>query len=180
MLDLDTMKFTYDYPMPAVAADIVLFNIPEYNLAYLRPNGAYGTKHIKVLLITRKDNGKLALPGGYMEIDEQTKDTAVRELEEEAGIYGMSLVPVGVFDAVDRDPRGRIISVAYTGITYGDCKVKAGDDAKEAEWFYYDQLPVDKIGFDHVEIIKKALPAVNYALDTHQWEMDQGRVKFYV
>ena len=94
--------YTYNYPHPAVTADCLVF--------------AHTDEGMKLLLIQRKNEpykGKWAFPGGFMDIDETTIDAARRELKEETGLVVGELHRVGIFDAVDRDPRERIITVAY-------------------------------------------------------------------
>ena len=94
--------YTYNYPHPAVTADCLVF--------------ARTDEGMKLLLIQRKNEpckGKWAFPGGFMDIDETTVDAARRELKEETGLVVGELHRVGIFDAVDRDPRERIITVAY-------------------------------------------------------------------
>ena len=137
-------KYGYDYPMPALTADVVMFY-------------KNGSEPMEVLLIKRKHDpyaGCWALPGGFMNIDETNHNAAVRELKEETDIMPHSLEPIGLFDAIDRDPRGRIITFAYWATT--DSKqVKAGDDAGEARWFKMTDLP--KLGFDHEIILSRAM-----------------------
>ena len=100
--------YTYKYPHPAVTADCLVFAHTE--------NGLY------LLLIQRKHDpckNMWAFPGGFMNIDETTEDAARRELEEETGLKVKGLHRVNVFDAVGRDPRERVITVAYYTIVDG-------------------------------------------------------------
>ena len=111
----------------------------------------------KVLLIKRKNDpfkGLWALPGGFLENDETLKQGTQRELEEETGIKVDNLKQVGIFADPGRDPRGRIISIAFTEVIYNEISVKGNDDAANAKWFDINNLP--DIAFDHLEIIKKA------------------------
>ena len=140
------MPFTYGYPRPAVAVDIIL----------LRRGGAP-----EVLLIERANDpfgGLWALPGGFVEIDEDLPDTARRELREETGIEieeGTRLAQLGTFGRTGRDPRGRVISVVYlTSVCRTGSAPKAGDDAARAKWFPMSRLP--ELAFDHAEIIAEA------------------------
>jgi len=88
-------------------------------------------------------------------MDETLEHAAKRELEEETGISGVSLEQFYVFDAVDRDPRHRTVSVVFAGFPDSQMKIKSGDDASEAKWFKLQQLPI--LAFDHSEIINKAV-----------------------
>lgn len=122
--------------------------------------GLSGRK-VKVLLIERGNEpfkGFWALPGGFIEIDEELEDAAARELAEETGLKGVHLEQIHTFGRVGRDPRGRQISVAYMGIIKDKSKkskVKGADDAAKAEWFDLRKLP-RKLAFDHREIIRFA------------------------
>lgn len=113
---------------------------------------------INVLLIKRKNDpfkGQWAIPGGFVEEDENLEDAAKRELVEETGIKVKTIEQVKAFGAPGRDPRGRTISIAFLG--WIDCEDNpvAGDDAAEAKWFELDDLPED-LAFDHAKIIQTA------------------------
>ena len=142
------MSYTYDYPHFALTVDTVLFSKSDVGL--------------NVLLIRRsKEPFKdcWAFPGGYVNIDEVI-DTAVnRELKEETNISNVSLKRFDIFDAIDRDPRERTVSVAYYGFIDGsNVPIKAGDDAKDAKWFSVNNLP--ELAFDHSIILKKILEVI--------------------
>lgn len=142
--------FTYKYPHPAVTADCIVF--------------AKNEKGMKVLLIQRGNEpckGKWAFPGGFMNIDETTAEAARRELKEETGLSVGEVFQVGAFDAVDRDPRERVITVAYYTVIDKESAVAGDDDAAKAEWFPIDSLP--QLAFDHAEILAKALAMVSKA-----------------
>ena len=112
---------------------------------------------LKVLLIKRKNDpfkGQWALPGGFLEDHETLENGAQRELEEETGIKIDKMEQVGIFADPGRDPRGRIISVAFTAIIHKQVPVKGNDDAAEAKWFDINELP--EVAFDHFEIITRA------------------------
>lgn len=137
------MTYTYKYPRPAVTADVVAITKEE---------------EPKVLLIQRGNEpykGCWAFPGGFMEMDETTEECAIRELEEETGLKLDSMVQVGAYSKVDRDPRGRTITIAYLAIVDGPLSVIAQDDAAKAEWFSINALPA--LAFDHDEIMTDAL-----------------------
>lgn len=111
-------------------------------------------KDLRLLLIKRNNDpfkGKWALPGGFLEEDEPLVDGARRELLEETGLRPKDLWQIKAFGAPERDPRGRIISIAFLGIMDAAVEVNGGDDAGEAKWFPLSNLP--ELAFDHNEII---------------------------
>lgn len=119
-----------------------------------------GEPSASLLLIRRKNEpfqDHWALPGGRLELDEDLVDGAARELEEETNVTGVSLVQVGAFGKPGRDPRGRVISVAFLGTLPASRKgmVAAADDAAEAKWWPLDALP--PLAFDHADVIDAAL-----------------------
>ena len=138
--------FAYKYPRPAVTADCVVI-----------------TKEVqpKVLLIQRGHEpykGKWAFPGGFMNMDETTEQCAKRELEEETGLVVTDLHQIGAYSKVDRDPRGRTITVAYLAIVDKPKAVVGQDDAAKAMWFTIDSLP--PLAFDHDEIMGDAMKRI--------------------
>ena len=137
------MAYTYKYPRPAVTADCIVI-----------------TKEAepKVLLIERGDEpfkGCWAFPGGFMNMDETTEQCAIRELEEETGLKVSKVYQIGAYSKVDRDPRGRTITVAYLAIIDASMAVKGQDDAAKAQWFPLSTLP--ELTFDHDEIMWDAI-----------------------
>jgi 8-oxo-dGTP diphosphatase len=137
------MEYTYKYPRPAVTADCVVI-----------------TKEAepKVLLIQRGADpykGYWAFPGGFMNMDETTEQCAIRELEEETGLKVSTVRQIGAYSKVDRDPRGRTITVAYLAIIDKPAQVTGQDDAAKAEWFPLSALP--ELAFDHVDIMADAI-----------------------
>ena len=137
------MAYTYDYPRPAVTADcIVMTKEPQP----------------KVLLIQRGANpykGAWAFPGGFMNMDETTEECALRELEEETGLKVATVHQIGAYSKIDRDPRGRTITVAYLAIVDKPVDVKGQDDAANAAWFPITDLP--HLAFDHYDIMHDAV-----------------------
>ena len=136
------MAYTYKYPRPAVTADCVVMTreaVPQ------------------VLLIERGNDpfkGCWAFPGGFMNMDESTEQCAIRELEEETGLQVTDIHQVGAYSKVDRDPRGRTITIAYLAIIDAPKEVSGQDDAAKAKWFPIDALP--PLAFDHDEIMDDA------------------------
>ena len=116
-------------------------------------------RDIKLLLVKRKNppfQNKWAIPGGFVNYDEELEIAAKRELEEETGVKNVSVKQLHTFGKIGRDPRGRTVSVAYLAFVDAEqVKIKAGDDAKEAQWFDISELP--ELAFDHQEIINFAL-----------------------
>jgi len=139
------MIYTYAYPRPAVTVDIIVLNEIE--------------ESSQILLIERKQEpfkSQWALPGGFVDIDEEIENAAYRELEEETSIKEINLTQFHTFGKIDRDPRGRTISIIYSGTLLNmNQKIEAGDDAKNLKWFDINNLP--KIAFDHNDIIDKFL-----------------------
>jgi len=138
---LRALNYSYDYPRPAVSADIAVFRKEGHTL--------------QILLIRRKNppfRGMWALPGGFMEIDETLEETAARELREETGLTNVDLKQLKAFSQVDRDPRTRVVTVVFYGmVSLENSVATGGDDAEKAEWFAVDSLP--PLGFDHSQII---------------------------
>lgn len=133
-----TKNYTYAYPRPAVTTDAIILK----------------KETAEILLIRRaKDPFKdqWALPGGFIEMDEVLETACKRELKEETGLTVEKLEQFRVYDAVDRDPRGRTLSVIFYGFVEKDAEVKGGDDAAEAGWFKMEYLP--ELAFDHADII---------------------------
>lgn len=139
-------KYIYDWPRPMVTVDAVVFT--------------YSGDRAKVLLINRGKEpfkGRWALPGGFVDMDEELEDAVVRELAEETGLTGVRLEQMHTFGTIGRDPRGRQISVAFMGIASEEqIKIKAGDDAAQAQWFDIENLPKD-MAFDHNEVVRFAI-----------------------
>ena len=142
-------QYTYDYPMPAITADIVV----------LRRNSLKKGNPIELLLVKRRNEPYKdcwALPGGFMEIGERLYACAKRELKEETGIDAPWLSFCHIRDAVGRDPRGRVLSAVYL-VNLGDKspEIKAADDAAEVRWFTKDELKKVRLAFDHASTIQE-------------------------
>ena len=137
------MAYTYKYPRPAVTADCVVVT---------------REKEPKVLLIQRGGEpfkGCWAFPGGFMNMDETTEQCAIRELEEETGLKASEVYQIGAYSKVDRDPRGRTITVAYLAIIETPVEVSCQDDAANAQWFPLSNLP--HLAFDHSDVMQDAI-----------------------
>ena len=139
------MTYTYKYPRPAVTADCVVITKEEQPKVLLIQRGADPYK------------GSWAFPGGFMNMDETTEQCAIRELEEETSLKISGLHQIGAYSKVDRDPRGRTITVAYLAIIDEPVQVTGQDDAANAEWFPLSALP--ELAFDHAEIMRDAVKA---------------------
>jgi 8-oxo-dGTP diphosphatase len=115
---------------------------------------------VKLLLVNRRNEpfkGKWALPGGFVDIDEELEDAVARELAEETGLTDVRLEQIHTFGRCGRDPRGRVITVTYMGIIReGESMVHAGDDAAKAQWFDIEKLPED-LAFDHNTVVAFAI-----------------------
>ncbi len=142
-MDLDA------YPHPALAVDCVVFG--------LETDKSHETC-LNVLLIERGLEpfaGAWALPGGFVHIDESLDEAARRELAEEAGLHDVFLEQLYTFGAPERDPRGRVVSVAYYALVrLSDHHVRAATDARQARWFPVSQRP--DLAFDHRQIVDLA------------------------
>ena len=135
--------YTYKYPRPAVTADcVVITKEPEP----------------RVLLIQRGNEpfkGQWAFPGGFMNMDETAEQCAVRELFEETALNAKDIIQSGAYSKIDRDPRGRTVSVAFLTIIDTAAAVEGQDDAAKAQWFPLNALP--DLAFDHNDIITDAI-----------------------
>jgi 8-oxo-dGTP diphosphatase len=136
-----------------VAVDAVVFSIIKGDL--------------NILLITRKYppfKGQCAIPGGFVRKEESLEAAAKRELTEETGVKDIYLKQIGAYGDVNRDPRGRVISIAFLALISPDHDLKATSDALDAKWYPIDELP--KLAFDHGAIIKHALQDLRFEIQT--------------
>ena len=134
------------YPRPMLTVDTVVFAGDETNPC--------------VLLVQRRNppfRGSWALPGGFVEEDEQVVEAAPRELAEETGLQIGEMRLLGVYDTPGRDPRGWTVSVVYLARVRDEAIVTGADDAEDARWFATDNLP--ELAFDHALIVTDALAA---------------------
>ncbi len=146
--------YVYEYPRPAVTADNVIFG--------------FDGERLRILLVERglePYKGCWALPGGFMRINETIDQCARRELREETNISDVYLEQFHVFSDPGRDPRGRVMTVAYIALVRpSDHAVIGGDDASNAMWFDADMLP--PLAFDHLQIVDMARQRLKELLKT--------------
>ncbi len=142
------MQYTYDYPRPMVTTDCIVLHGESENF--------------KVLLIKRKNNpykNLWALPGGFVDMNEDLEAAALRELQEETGIIPANIKQLFTVGTPGRDPRGRTISVIYYTIFKSDMPtIIAGDDASEARWFSVNNLP--GLAFDHTVVLQNGIEKI--------------------
>lgn len=137
---------------PAIAVDVVIY--------------AMGSESLQVLLVRRRNEpfaGRWALPGGFVGADEALDAAAVRELREETGVTDVYLEQLYTFGEPRRDPRGRVISVAYFALLRQPTATSAADDATAARWFSLHDLP--PLAFDHAEILDYARLRLRYKVE---------------
>lgn len=140
---MEELQYHYKYPHPSVTTDCVIF-------------GFDGTK-LNVLLIERgiePFKGRWAFPGGFLRMDEPAREGALRELREETGLKAAYIKQFHTFSDPNRDPRERVLTIAYYALVRME-EVKGGDDAASAAWFPLDEVPA--LAFDHDLILRTAL-----------------------
>ena len=140
------------YHYPAITVDVVIFTLRDDDL--------------QALLIQRKIHpfeGRWAIPGGFVEASESLEAAARRELQEETGVRDVYLEQLYTFGDPKRDPRGRVVTVAYLALVPAPLVVQAGSDAADARWWSVARLP--KLAFDHTQILQYALQRLRYKLE---------------
>ena len=138
----EELKYHYRYPHPSVTTDCVIFGFDGTN--------------IKVLLVQRgiePFKGRWAFPGGFLRMDKSAEEGAIRELREETGLSDAYIKQFHTFSAPNRDPRERVITIAYYALVKIQ-EVVGGDDAARAQWF--DLRDVPSLAFDHDQILRRA------------------------
>lgn len=155
--DPEGYRYAYHYERPSMTTDSILFaqddNHEWHVLLILRGHDPYA--------------GCWAFPGGFLNMDETLEECAARELQEETGLVVEQRELLGIFDAVDRDPRGRVITAAYLSYYHGRMdEACAGDDAAQARWFKLNAIP--QLAFDQQLMFDKALAY-------HQQRMTQAK-----
>ncbi|MEO0043599.1 MAG: hypothetical protein RL329_3047 [Bacteroidota bacterium] len=140
------MTYTYEYPRPSLTVDCIIFGLDE-------------TGRLKVLLIQRAKNpfkDHWALPGGFVDMDEDLEAAALRELKEETGVENVFIEQLFTFGTPERDPRGRVVSVAYFAlVNLAEHQLGADTDAQDVRWYALDELP--DLAFDHAVILETAI-----------------------
>lgn len=139
----EELRYHYKYPHPSVTTDCVIFSFD-------------GTK-LRVLLVQRgiePFKGFWAFPGGFVKMEESAEEGALRELQEETGLRGAYIKQFHTFSAPNRDPRERVITIAYYALVKLQ-EVKGADDAADARWYALDEVP--SLAFDHDLILRTAL-----------------------
>ena len=161
---MEEKKYCYKYPHPAVTTDCVIF-------------GFDGEK-LKVLLIERgiePYKGHWAFPGGFLNPNESAETGALRELKEETGIESTYIEQFHTYSSPDRDPRERVITIAYMALVKIQ-DVHGGDDATDAKWFSVNDIP--KLAFDHDIILRDALCCLRERIHFHPIGYDLLPEKF--
>ena len=161
--EMETYQYHYKYPHPSVTTDCVVFGFDGHSL--------------KILLIERGGEpykGCWAFPGGFLEMNESAEEGAKRELMEETGLKTVCVKQFHAFSAPDRDPRERVLTIAYYSLVRMS-EVQGMDDAKQAKWFPLNEVP--KLAFDHDEMLRVAREEISkeIRLETKAWkEMTAG------
>lgn len=163
---MDDKKYCYKYPHPAVTADCVIFGFDGMDL--------------KVLLVERgldPYKGQWAFPGGFIKIDESAEDGAKRELKEETGLEDVQIEQLRAYSAPNRDPRERVITIAYIALVRLR-DVKGGDDAADAKWYPVKDVP--SLAFDHELMLRDALRYLKEQIHFHPIGYDLLPEKFTI
>lgn len=141
------MPYTYEFERPNLTIDCVVFGLDVEE------------KDLKVMLIQRDIppfQGQWALPGGFVRVGETLEETALRELREETGIEKIFLEQLYTFGKLNRDPRERVVTVAYYAlVNLNEHRIQATTDARKAAWFSVNDVPA--LAFDHDDILNVAL-----------------------
>ena len=165
--NMEELQYHYKYPHPSVTTDNVIFG--------------FDGNTVHVLLIERGGDpykGCWAFPGGFLEMEESAEEGARRELMEETGLATGFVKQFHAFSAPDRDPRERVLTIAYYSLVRLS-EVKGMDDARQAKWFPLNEMP-EKLAFDHEEMLCVAKEEVRkeILLQTKDWqEMTKGFTK---
>ncbi|MDE6794306.1 MAG: NUDIX hydrolase [Muribaculaceae bacterium] len=161
---MENKQYCYKYPHPAVTTDCVIFGFDGVDL--------------KVLLVERglePYKGRWAFPGGFLKPEESAEEGALRELKEETGLENAYIEQFYTYSAPDRDPRERVITIAYLALVKIQ-DVKGGDDAADAQWFSVKNIP--QLAFDHDLILRDALRRLRERIHFHPIGYDLLPVKF--
>ena len=164
------MPYSYDYPRPALTADIMLLSHSDGGSVSATSNQLADAE---VLLIRRGQDpyqGSWALPGGFVNTEESVEEAAARELQEETGLANLQLEQLACFSKPGRDPRGWVVTCTF--VTFVDrttLRPKAGDDAAEVAWFRLSELLQGSVplAFDHAEMLELANQKLQAGLIGH-------------
>ncbi len=160
--------YIYEWPRPMVTTDALVF-------------GFTNEGGINMLLVKRGQppfKGQWAVPGGFLEMDEELAASAARELCEETGLSGIALKELGTFGTPGRDSRGRVITVAFWGCCeFSEClaHTKAGDDAAEAEWFNINEFDKIDFAFDHRKIVERGISLLKESTEYREFVKRTGK-----
>jgi 8-oxo-dGTP diphosphatase len=146
--------YSYEYPRAMLTVDMAIFQ------------QIYG--QVQVLLVKRGVNpfkGHWALPGGVIEMEETLQESAARELKEETGLEIRGLEQLHTYGDPQRDPRGRVVTVAFTVLLDqgSEHRPRSGSDARDARWFPITDLP--ELAFDHQQILQDAYEHIKGRLE---------------
>lgn len=161
---MENKQYCYKYPHPSVTTDCVIFGFDGVDL--------------KVLLVERgldPYKGRWAFPGGFLKPEESAEEGALRELKEETGLETAYIEQLHTYSAPNRDPRERVITIAYLALVKIQ-DVKGGDDAADAQWFSVKNVP--QLAFDHDLILRDALRRLRERIHFHPIGHDLLPVKF--
>ena len=146
-----------DYERPSLTTDMVLFRMKNYVSANNRKSDA---KRLEVLLIERAnepEKGKYSLPGGFVDIDEEIESNVKRKLMEKTGVSGdFYIEQLYTFGGLDRDSRGRVVSVSYVGLVNDYNHANVGGSERQI-WMDAELALCSDLAFDHKEIIQYAI-----------------------
>jgi 8-oxo-dGTP diphosphatase len=149
-------QYCYDFPRPALTVDVIVF--------------AFHENRLQVLLVRRNlepFKGRWALPGGFVQMDEDLHVSALRELGEETGVDDVYLEQLYTLGDPDRDPRTRTVTVAYFALMsadqYAAARLEPATDVDDVRWWSIYDLP--DLAFDHARILQYALQRLRWKLE---------------
>lgn len=163
---MEENRYCYRYPHPAVTTDCVIFG--------------FDGRSLNVLLVERgiePFKGEWAFPGGFLNPDESAEEGARRELKEETGLEQGYIEQFHTYSAPNRDPRERVITIAYLALVKIQ-EVKGGDDAASARWFPVENVP--RLAFDHDQILRDATSRLRERIHFHPIGYDLLPEKFTI
>ncbi len=154
------MVYTSEFPFVYLCADVVVFSMRE-------------DTGLSVLLIKRGQapfKGRWALPGGFVDENEDAAKAARRELKEETGLVvgRRPFEQIGAYTAPRRDPRHRVVSMSYWTLAAPDAEALASDDAADVQWWALDEARSTsrRLAFDHATILADAVASLGRRMET--------------